>query len=316
MAGWGWALAAQEMQRLDRQMRMQREDRAARRRMHSANMAQQEGVEDDHPTRVDFDCYHMCGNCGFLQRGNQGSCPSCDTSGWLDLAEHTTADLVRDMDEEARQQTPAWVFAAMAVVALASAVVVFFLTSNSVAAALATCVVVGAVLGIVRKPITALMLRPTTAKPARWRLPVPGEGSEDGDADSFTGVATAADETLVAPFSARPCLAYQASVLFDAAHDARPPQWVLLEAAGTTFTVGERAVDGTMVMVKAPQVAIDPGALEASGVDPRRFLRERGLFATDGAFEFFEAVLEPGEHVSVQDPGAGQPISVDVGGTV
>jgi hypothetical protein len=84
--------------------------------------------------------------------------------------------------------------------------------------------------------------------------------------------------------------------LFDTEGDARPPEWVVSEVASTAFTVGGHALEKDGVMVSVP---IAPVELNPERVDLARYLRERGLFATDGEFLLFEAVVCPGDQVAV-----------------
>jgi len=275
-----------------------------------ANLESADG--QDPPERVDYDCYHLCGQCGYLARGAEGACPSCDTRSWMDLANHATADTVRDMDEAERHSTPAWVTAVMVLAVLACGAGAYFAAGGSVAAAVAACAVLGVVCAVVRKPLTALLMRAAENRPVRWRLPVPLKDAQTEAGTELRGTASPVGEALVAPFSGRSCLAYQVSAVFFAAHDARPPQWILHEAAGADFEVGGDTVDGSRVMVRAPLQAIEREALETGGQSLKQFLRERGLFAADGSFELFEAILEPGAGVRVEVPGAGQPITVSL----
>lgn len=97
-----------------------------------------------------------------------------------------------------------------------------------------------------------------------------------------------------APVSGRECLGYEVTVLFDAPNDLRPPMWVLEEERTVHFTLaGEHAApDGVTLDLPAQEVAN-----EATGFGNQQvaeFLRKRGLFASEGEYIVFEALIEPG----------------------
>lgn len=130
--------------------------------------------------------------------------------------------------------------------------------------------------------------------PTRWRhptLPPPEQ------ARTLSGKVQLLDEEadlLTAPFSEKPCLAYQLSVLFDIEGDARPPEWVLQEVRSLDLEIGEETFSGDQVMLQLVPEPID------SKTELATFLRKRGLFAHDGHFQLFEARVEPHDEVHAQ----------------
>jgi hypothetical protein len=95
------------VERVDRDMDRFRQ----KRRRRSIILAIERGASI-HPsfgTVVDFPCFHLCGTCGFLERSPVGSCPSCRSDNWLNLADEVVAASVRDMESSARQKSPTWV---------------------------------------------------------------------------------------------------------------------------------------------------------------------------------------------------------------
>jgi hypothetical protein len=123
-------------------------------------------------------------------------------------------------------------------------------------------------------------------------LPVAEQASQV--VETVQGSAVAKGELLQAPLSGRPCIGYELAILFDAEGDARPPMWVLEEEHTTDFEIGGRqiAADGATLEIPLEPVGEDAAVMTPDEV--ALFLRKRGLFANDGRFEFFEALIEPG----------------------
>ncbi len=105
------------------------------------------------------------------------------------------------------------------------------------------------------------------------------------------------EERLVAPFSGRKCAAYEIAVMFDVSGDARPPEWILAEYASSNLQVGQEKVFGSQVIVDVSLEKVSKETFEASGLDIKTFLRKRGLFLTEGDFQFYETVIEDGQNV-------------------
>ena len=102
------------------------------------------------------------------------------------------------------------------------------------------------------RPVTVLVLRLKRSRPHRWHLPLPMPPATDASARKVTGSARPCGDQITAPFSRKPCLAYEICILFDAAGDARPPEWVLQEARGVDFQVDDVEVPGQRVLVRTP----------------------------------------------------------------
>ncbi len=297
--------ATRAMASVQRQMDRFMRDRAQRRR---ARLNGRNLVQQMEPLRADFECFHLCGDCGFLVSNEKAACPGCDTRNWMDLTDHNIADAVRDIETMERTKTPGWIKG------------VTLLVSVSVAAALATLVILLApgfawhaiLVAMVAVPLgyffghrgmAVLLLRLVKRRrPHRWRLPLPIPDGSGAARDEVSGVAAAADgvEPLRAPFSGKACLAYQVCVLFDTPGDARPPEWVLEEAVAVDFNVGDRVIPGERAFVEGPLEVITPDEAEASGLNLWKFLRQRGLFSFDGDFDLFEARVAPGDEVNAR----------------
>jgi hypothetical protein len=251
------------------------------------------------PSQEQFECFFLCADCGFLEPENQEVCPGCSQSTWLDLRHHATADQVRDEELAERQRVPWWV----KVVTLATAIV--FLGAATWLSGPTPTSVSAAAIGVLlvylagNRSMACLLVRSIDKRPHRWRLPIPLPARGAQARQRVHGEATRADKILQAPFSGRECLAYQVSVLFDAPGDARPPEWVLQEAKGVDFSVNGERIPGVRALVQKPMQLISTDEDKESELKLSRFLRERGLFLSDGEFTLFEATVEPGEEVQV-----------------
>ena len=158
--------------------------------------------------------------------------------------------------------------------------------------------------------VTWAVLRVRPSRPHRWHLPLPLRGAEALLRDEVSGVVEARGEPLTAPFSGKPCLAYQVCVLFDTPNDARPPEWALHEARGADVTIGDTVIDGHRILLAA---SLEPIRHEdAPDLDLTTFLRQRGLFVTDGEFELFEARLAAGARVRAELSEGEAPVTLRV----
>lgn len=307
-AGGMW-VAAQEIARLEREISCRRAIRQARREGMRERLSRYEHFEHETAHRVDFDCFHLCAHCGYLSRGAEGVCPACKVETWLDLGDHLVADSVRDEEIRTRRVIPAWIkvgLGAVLTVTMASVVVCLNVLWLYDLGAYATWLVgLGAfavavvVYLLAVRPLAVLLLRARKNKPYRWHLPMPLSDATT-PVRTILGTASLTGEPLIAPFSRRGCIAYQACVLFDTPGDARPPEWVIQESFGIDFEVEGDAMDGDHVLVRTPLEEIPLEQAEADGLDLARYLRERGLFVSDGEYELYEAIVVPGERVRVK----------------
>lgn len=315
--------AANAMRQITRNMRNQR--RRMRRRHKVKGRAGEYEVE-----RADFDCVYLCGACGYYadppdvappegdasseapsedssDREPQSPCPACAETEWMDLAIQPLADRVRDMEAEERMKPPTFVTQLVVGVPLAvcALVMAWFIFSDAsyhyvMIAPITALLVVPLAYRFLRRPLAVMLLRDKERTPDRWHVPLDLPEPDQTESRRLEDLEVQpTSDTLTAPASGRRCVAYQLSVLFDTPGDARPPEWVLQEQR----TVGARLGDA---------LELAPGELylesdeELIDVDERyeevkQFLRQRGLFITDGDFEFHEAVLEPSDRVDAAD---------------
>jgi len=152
------------------------------------------------------------------------------------------------------------------------------------------------------RPLSVLLLRARTEIPARWHEPldltagdeVPRRVQENVEARNV-------DELLTSPVAGRECIAYQLCVLFDAPGDARPPEWVLQEQRTEAVELGGKLeLPPEKYSLESPVEPVGTAggdtlesllpdrdlAIEIGEEELEQFLRERGLFLTDGEFLF------------------------------
>ena len=293
---------------------------------------------DYEPERTEFPCVFLCGTCGYFvdepheDEESTISCPACGDRDWIDLSVEPLANRIRDIEEDARMQIPlrvhvAVVAAALAVFALMIAGLLLgsyastgqFLAEPYAFYAKATgflaLFVVPLAYFFLRRPAAVLLLRGRERVPHRWHVPTAlpdPEATPDRSHENLEVEPT--DELLTAPASGEECVAYQICVLFDVAGDARPPEWVLQEQRAIGARLGEKLeIEAGQLYLESPLERVDVPDLGDTS-DPslddseetgelydklKRFLRERGLFITEGEFHFYEARLSPGDAVDV-----------------
>ena len=254
--------------------------------------------------RVDFPCFHLCQDCGFFAPEPVGACPACGRSAVVDLGDEMAAQRVRSTEEQRRHRSPRWVIAVLAAALGAVCLALVAALGRHGSGWLFWTVLIAGGLSIpafalLLRPATVLLLRLRPAGPARWHMPV-AKGSGRGASDAASGRLEARGPLLVAPFSGSRCVAYQLAVLFDAAGDARPPEWVLHELRSTALGAGGLDLGADSVLLRAPLLPVSAETLEGAGLDLSRFLRERGLFDFEGRFDFFESRLSEGDLVVVE----------------
>ncbi|MFB6374729.1 MAG: hypothetical protein ABEN55_16780, partial [Bradymonadaceae bacterium] len=250
----------------------------------------------------------------------------CGGKDWYDMADESIANRVRNMEAEERQQAPTWVRAvfsgglAVVLAALVAGIGYGGFPVVALAAGTASVAVVPVAYYSVPKSIAVWLLRGRQRMPHRWHVPTPLP--EEGDPPAQTLGAREArpvEETLEAPISGRECLVYQVCVLFDTPGDARPPEWALEEQRGVDLILGEDLeltpdrvyLESPVEMVRELDDGLTSVDLDdlADGDERhelvKQFLRQRGLFAADGEFHFYEARLEPGDEVEVSEYDGG-----------
>jgi hypothetical protein len=287
------------------------------------------------PERTDFPCVFLCMTCGYFvddpDPDDEGAapdhaCPSCETTSWVDLAVEPTAAMVRDLEEEERHRAPDfikhWILGACAgLFGLFVALLVgssYLSTGEWLARTYQGRLIYASVFAIAAtafayyalpQRLSVWLLKGRERLPDRWHAPLGLPEPDEEPAQTFEQLeAATVDETITAPVSGRDCIAYQVSVLFDVEGDARPPEWVLQEQRATEVDLGgEFTAPPDRLFLESDEEYIRvPGAADLGETpgerytDIKRFLRQRGLFITDGEFEFYEARLEPGDHVRAE----------------
>lgn len=320
------AEAAKAMRRIQRSL--------DRRAALSKRRARARGLQfsgDYEPKRVEFECKYLCAACGYFvdtapaDDSNQ-ACPACANDEWLDLAVEPLADRLRDMEAEERMEPPKFIRRLVVGVPLVifAAILIGIVTTSylesgqfwsrvsfangshesrayvdySLLTIVAAIFVVPLAYYFLPRPLAVLLLRGQERTPHRWHVPLSLPNPERKASRTLQDIeAQQCGEVLTAPISGRECLAYQVCVLFDVAGDARPPEWVLQEQRSVAIGFGdELEVASGSLYFESPVERVD-----VSDAEVKRFLRQRGLFITEGEFQFYEARLEPGDRVNVAD---------------
>ncbi|MDY0003915.1 MAG: hypothetical protein RBU30_21640 [Polyangia bacterium] len=254
------------------------------------------------------ECFQLCVECGYLAEGREQPCPGCGSKGWVDLRRISEANQIREMERGNRQVIPRslsrigyLVGVALGLGALALTYSIALpLLENNTSGALVMAMAVGivtAILGswLLPRLLVFLLYKRRPTFPLRWRLPVPLPSSGDEPAALHEGqaVATNAGELLRAPITGEPCLAYEVSVLFDTPGDLRPPMWILEEERSVAFALDGQEVPPDRVTLELPVEPVGDESPEGSRA-VALFLRKRGLFASEGDYTLFEALVRPG----------------------
>jgi hypothetical protein len=288
------------------------------------------------PESVGYPCAELCGSCGYFvdidpdpESDVEPTCPACGDQAWIDLEIEPVASAIREMEAEERNEVPTWIKSTVVVATFAAiAAGVGALYAAGVGAGYTICAACSALLFVpaayfgLSKPASVLLLQGRARFPDRWHVPLPLPEEERAPSQTFDRLEARIDDELVtAPISDRECIACQICVLFDASGDARPAEWALEEQSATTLVFdgagpeGELRIGPEELYLETPVefvhatgediLPVDDDQMPiGAGVDYdtiKRFLRERGLFITEGDFHFYEAVLQPGDRVDVTD---------------
>jgi hypothetical protein len=290
---------------LDAIARLRREWKAMESRRLDYRKFSKPTLRDLSPGKESFDCFYLCDECGYLCETNP-PCPSCHATAWIDLDLWANAEALRALEEDARRHPPKWLRRRVRLTALAAGSVVGLATTAALAladalllgglgalgfAAGATGLATAYTHEFTRRRLTRAIVADRVENPTRWRVPLPLADPATPSATRFVGRAEPRAALLRAPFSGRPCLAYEAAILFDHPEDAWPPTWVLREMRSAAFEIQGHLVDTDRASLLVPIHPIDTPSL--SDPEKQQFLRERGLFLADGKFDLFEAIVEP-----------------------
>lgn len=253
-----------------------------------------------------FECYTLCLECGYLTHEPKGPCPGCGQRHWTDLRSVASGEAVRQMERRDRLTTPAYIINRAQTIGLALGTVTAvglgtyaYLTDKP---EMAVAMVLSAALGGATAALSyfgfryllsawVFYRRPTF--PSRWRLPLPLPRLRGRPTRVHQAPFLSQGELLRAPITNRPCLGYEVSVHFDAPGDKRPRMWILEEEHTVAFSVDDRIVEADRATLKldAELVGEESVGLDESGI--AQFLRKRGLFASEGLYAIFEAIIEP-----------------------
>ena len=294
-------------------LRRMRRDRQNQSRLLDYRKHRKPANDGPGPANEAFDCLFLCDHCGYLSEV-EGACPACTHTAWIDLDNWAHAEALRGVEEAARQHPVAEVRWRVrgATLALGTLVGVGCATGLALAGVLAGSM--ASVLGatgaatalthaLARRKIGWSIMARRVRDPTRWRMPVP-LADETDTLKRRAGPALAREPLLRAPFTGRPCVAYEVAVLFDHPDDAWPPTWVLREMRSCAFEVDGHEVAANRAMLTGPTELVATPTMSEG--EKRRFLRERGLFLADGTFDLYEAIVEANEACEVRWPTANE----------
>ncbi|MCP4679050.1 MAG: hypothetical protein GY854_26885 [Deltaproteobacteria bacterium] len=274
-------------------------------RTYSRSLYDNSEIEEDFGARiqrVNFTCFYLCGDCGYLADKPAVACPSCGEKNWLDLRDVEIAEMVQENETTARMRIPKVVDGIL--ISLFFVIAFFTLIifqdpdwsydMSGWFLIIGEAVIAVPVFLFFRRHLAKLHYRMFSRRPVRWRMP--SLASTGGKPDRCISGKAKCGELLKAPFSGEPCIAYKASVLFDSHGDARPPEWVLAEVTAVDFEIEGSPVLGERVMVDVKLEPVLASATTSSELE--QFLRARGLFLEDGEFTFFEALVTPTKSIN------------------
>jgi hypothetical protein len=156
-----------------------------------------------------------------------------------------------------------------------------------------------AAIGATRK----ILERRRARKELRSR-PVLGAETDEGAVVRVTGVVRVAEETLVAPISARACVVYRSRVLSIGGfwvHRAFKPRESLLMVPFVLERDGDNAaiaIEGRTALLDLPNTKLPPPRTSDERERRGAFLTLHGLKASEGG-TFEEVVVEPGMRVTI-----------------
>lgn len=283
----------QRRQRRERQERRERRKRRKARHRASANREWKRGDS----TRPSFHCMYLCSRCHFMVENAVGPCPACGEESWIDLGGHLHLQRLREEEEAKRAQIPLAPRAATALLAALGTVCVALCGESWWVVGVVWLVVVLLLFIFAVPPATSWLLRRRDRLPLRWRGPAPLPRPRARPVEHLSGTVEPISRTRRAPFSGRPALACEASILFFANDDVHPPRWVSREIDACDIALAGRRIPSERVVPLAPQQLVDERLLQDDGTTLDQILRARGLSAADGRFELYEAIIAPGDDV-------------------
>ncbi len=254
-----------------------------------------------------FPCAQLCDGCGLLHWSEEATagdphrrlieagslrCSHCGGKRFIDLQVPTLSEALvasETYDRRASRRLALRIAGSVGVVGLAA--VASFVAANALPA-------FGAVVGLFGLASISLLVdwvrvdMPKRALPRRWSMALPPHGQTVQVASGTV----AADTTLVAPLSGRPCVAYEVAVRHDAKDDAKLSTWSLVEQRNVALEVGGTEVD-------ANAVHLDLRRERLVNADPARvqqYMHERGLDPHAVDLVIYETIVEPGGSLRLQ----------------
>lgn len=285
--------------------------------------------ERDPRDYVDFACYRLCMECGYLgdplvsdpNRAHQGSfgighsCPACGQPALTDLAHTPTVLALCEVDAHDAPAQASWLsrlgsraIGTLAVVASVSLVGFFLYTLASQRGVDLFYFLLwsGALMPLLAtaRVVQKQMAERSKAKqlPARWRLAAPGQRSLRGPA---TRGQLGCEQPMLAPLSRRPCAAYEIGVRSDDDPDGELGTWLLLEQRCGALKVAGWQLRPDNVEFRLRRTRFVPEQQHQEVL--RRFLRQRGLNPND-ELVVFETIVEVAAACEVRQGKRGVPI--------
>ncbi len=312
--GSGGAYIAQAMRRQTRRDEARRESRRARRQARMDGIRAQRALQvQDESLRWGFPCAFACGQCGHLATpeslgftdpmrrefgttARPGPCTRCGhpAAGAIDLADRGMARALVDLEVHDHEQTPN-----------RPALVVRHLLGGLAGAALAATALVLGLAPIVTVAGLALaggqwtvaarrwrQLRSRRRLPRRWRM-----HPEPAQTRVLASRATADGEPIAAPLTGRPCLAFEVVVAWSGTSPTEASTVALAEQRLGNVTVDGSAL-GPRTHLRLRHRRVENSAVLESPA-AIQYLASRGLEPTDGSFDYYESIVEPGDAVTV-----------------
>ena len=316
--GGAMSLVAQSMRRTQRRLDRYADRRKAQ-RANRLDRRRSNGDYEDVQERTGFPCASLCVECGYFFDVSFGHvdpatvCPGCGQSEWIDLEKEAQIEYLRASEEERRMALPPTFQLGVSAArwGLALGTISVFVALLTLPTQLArdlylNYVFIALLIGVMLSPLFTVFARPiavrfrsgSTADAVRWHAPF--LLGDDSPHSMQAGIATA-PETCESPLTGERCIAYGIHVRFDAPGDSRPPQWVLLEQEAVNMSINDIDISYDKVIVTDSPSAV---AMPQEGTDDyarvAQFLRQRGLFISDGEFELFEARFNEGDEVRLE----------------
>lgn len=269
------------------------------------------------PERREFPCAFVCADCGQISApidptaGHptrrsaeavtrpESPCSHCGSRGWIDLANVAMADVLRDSERARdRERSPSLVLAPLALSLLS--MVGMMMVDSSVGRATGFMIgeyaiplwsLIGfAVFGVMLGVGSWERRKHARTLPHRWSL------ARGGSSGPRTQGRAQCPDTLHAPLTGRPCVAYELAI-----HTANEPR----AALGRFTLVEQRCADlevngapfcgrGIRLALRRERVELDP-----TNEAHCRAMHVRGLEPVGDAFTVYETIVEPHATVAV-----------------